>query len=231
MGSRVSGFSREIPALRETTAVNIRLYRFLYNSLWKANFARPITTNVISKTIIKMLAARDQENLTYVHQAAGAAKPLNQGLRQAPPKTPGNKAPKTPFKLPLNDENGIGGIGSLKGGLKVIGKGNENATAGKKGGLGNQNVFVTPMAQKSRAPLGMKTTNAKAKGIQTPAPPKNADLGEKNQKSVSARKSKPRISHAEMTKIDLLADTELDGRDIEYMPPKIKGQALSRAEK
>ena len=107
-----------------------------------------------------MLAARDQENLVHAHQAAGAAKPLNQGLRQAPPKTPGNKVPKTPFKLPLNDENGNGGAGPFKGGLRTIGKGNENAVTGKKGGLGVQNAFITPVAQKSRAPLGMKTTNA-----------------------------------------------------------------------
>lgn len=162
--------------------------------------------------------------MVHAHQAAGAAKPLNQGLRQAPPKTPGNKVPKTPFKLPLNDENGNGGAGPFKGGLRTIGKGNENAVTGKKGGLGVQNAFITPVAQKSRAPLGMKTTNAKAKGIQTPAPPKDGGLGDKNQKSVSARKPKPKVSHAEMTKIDVLGDTELEERDIEYMPPKVQGE-------
>ena len=48
-----------------------------------------------------MFAARaDQENLAYAHQAAAAAKPLNQ---QA--KTPANKAPKTPFRRNQNDEN------------------------------------------------------------------------------------------------------------------------------
>jgi hypothetical protein len=171
-----------------------------------------------------MLAARDQENLVHANQAAGAAKSLNQGLRQAPPKTPGNKVPKTPFKLPLNDENGKQGIAPFNGGLKSVGKGNENERKGKKGGLGNQNAFVTPVAQKNRAPLGMKTTNAKAKGIQTPAPPKDGGFGERNQKSVSARKPKPKVSHAEMTKIDVLGDTELEERDIEYMPPKAQGK-------
>ncbi len=176
-----------------------------------------------------MLAARDQENLVHAHQAAGAAKPLNQGLRPATPKTPGNKIPKTPFKLPLNDENANGGIAPLKGGLKT-GKVNENAATGKKGVLGNQNAFVTPLAQKNRAPLGMKTTNAKAKGIQTPAPPKDGGFGERNQKSVSARKPKPKVSHAEMTRIDVLGDTELEERDIEYMPPKAQGESWSSLE-
>ena len=175
-----------------------------------------------------MLAARDQENLVHAHQAAGAAKPLNQGIRQLPPKTPGNKAPKTPFKLPLNDENGNEGFGAGRGGLKIVGKGNENAMAGKKGGLGGQTGFVTPMAQKSRAPLGIKTTNTKTKAFQTPAPIKEGGLGEKNQKnqkSVSARKVKPRVSHAEMTKLDVLGDYEgFEEREIEYMPPKPKGK-------
>lgn len=91
-----------------------------------------------------MLAARDQENLVHGHQAAAASKPLNQGAKQLAPKTPG-KAPKTPFKLPLNDENNIGGFGAGKGGLKTHGKGNENLLLGAKGGLADKNAFVTPM--------------------------------------------------------------------------------------
>lgn len=91
-----------------------------------------------------MLAVRDQENLVHGHQAAAASKPLNQGAKQLGLKTPG-KAPKTPFKLPLNDENIAGGLGVGKGGLKTLGKGNENTTLGAKGGLGDKNAFVTPM--------------------------------------------------------------------------------------
>ena len=96
-----------------------------------------------------MLAARDQENLVYGHQAAAASKPLNQGTRQLAPKTPG-KAPKTPFKLLLNDENNAGGLGGGKGGLKAHGKGNENMILGAKGGLGDKNAFVTPMGMNYR---------------------------------------------------------------------------------
>lgn len=53
-----------------------------------------------------MFAARaDQENAVHAHQQAAAAKPLNQGIKGLAAKTPGNRAPKTPFKIPLNDEN------------------------------------------------------------------------------------------------------------------------------
>lgn len=78
---------------------------------------------------------------------------------------------------------------------------------------------------RTRAPLGMKTTNAKTKVFQTPAPqPADDDLGKQNQKSVSARKAKPRVSHAEMTKLEVLGDKdELEEREIEYMPPRAKG--------
>lgn len=74
----------------------------------------------------------------------------------------------------------------------------------------------------------MKTTNAKAKAFQTPAPPPaNNDLGKTNQKTVSARKAKPRVSHAEMTKLEVLGDVDvLEEREIEYMPPKAQGWHL-----
>ena len=93
-----------------------------------------------------MLAARDQENLVHGHQQAAASKPLNQSTRQLAPKTPGNKPPKTPFKVPLNDENGPGAFGGGKTGGKVNGRGDENFTiVGKKGGLSDKDAFKTPM--------------------------------------------------------------------------------------
>ena len=95
-----------------------------------------------------MLAARDQENLVHAHQNTAASKPLNQGVRQLPPKTPSNKVSKTPFKLPLNDENGPTVLGGAKTSFKTIGIENDTfLTAGKKGGLGDKNAFVTPMGE------------------------------------------------------------------------------------
>ncbi len=73
----------------------------------------------------------------------------------------------------------------------------------------------------------MKTTNAKTKAFQTPAAPE-ADPGKTNPKSVSARKAKPRVSYAEMTKLERLGGKdEPEEREIEYMPPKPKGEAIA----
>lgn len=80
--------------------------------------------------------------MVHGQQAAAASKPLNQGVRQLAPKTPANRPPKTPFKLPLNDENGKMAFG----GGKTVGRGNENIImTAKKGGFGDKNAFVTPM--------------------------------------------------------------------------------------
>lgn len=92
-----------------------------------------------------MFAARDQENLISGHHTVAASKSLNQSTRTAPPKTPGNKFPKTPLKVPLHDENAPGGYGGAKSVLGTKGKGLENMMTGKKGGLGDKNAFVTPL--------------------------------------------------------------------------------------
>ena len=79
----------------------------------------------------------------------------------------------------------------------------------------------------------MKTTNAKTKAFQTPAPqPTDNGLGKPEQKSASARKAKPRVSHAEMTKLEILGDKDdLEEPEIEYMPPKPKSNVtLKNAE-
>ena len=74
----------------------------------------------------------------------------------------------------------------------------------------------------------MKTTNAKAKAHQTPALPPPEDNGKTKPKSVSARKPKPRVSHAEMTKLEVHGDKdELEEREIEYMPPRVNGNSSS----
>ena len=142
-----------------------------------------------------MFAARaDQENLAYAHQAAAAAKPLNQ---QA--KTPANKAPKTPFRRNQNDEND-----AFQSGFKTT-------KTTKKANL-DPNAFITPAGPRNRAPLGMKTTNAKAK---TPAP---LTIKASAQKTLSPRlrRQKVKIHQAESVQQD-----QDDGvPDIEYMPPR-----------
>jgi hypothetical protein len=82
-----------------------------------------------------MFAARaDQENTIHAHQQAAAAKPLNQAL---------HPAHKTPFKIPLNDENATEQFGKT-GGLKTNGKGNIGLTVGKNGSKLDKSAFVTP---------------------------------------------------------------------------------------
>ena len=98
-----------------------------------------------------MFATRDQENFVHGRQAAAASKPLNQGMRQLPPKTPGNKVPKTPFKLPLNDENGDGGIGAGKTGFKANGT--------------SKNAFVTPLGK-----IGIQDSQSSLADTQSQAP-------------------------------------------------------------
>jgi hypothetical protein len=89
------------------------------------------------------LAANDQENAVRHLQAGAAGKPLNAGIKGFGAKTPGNKAPKTPFKVPLNDENAVGNAG--KSVLQTKGKGSENVLfTSKKGGRLDANAFVTP---------------------------------------------------------------------------------------
>lgn len=172
-----------------------------------------------------MLAARDQENLVHAHQQAAAGKPLNQSIRQLQPKTPGNKAPKTPFRIPLNDENAAHPFPGQKTTLKNIGKDNENIIqTSKKDGKLDKNAFVTPMGPRTRAPLGMKTTNAKAKALETPALTQTKPLQTVKRPSTARTKKKSKITIAqpEPTQTDVLSKEleDDDVPDIEYMPPK-----------
>jgi hypothetical protein len=90
-----------------------------------------------------ILAANDQENVVRNLQVGPAGKALNAGLKGFNAKTPGNKAPKTPFKVPFNDENVVHKAG--KSVLKTNGKGYDNLlkTSQKDGKL-DANAFVTP---------------------------------------------------------------------------------------
>lgn len=164
-----------------------------------------------------MFATRsDQENLIHTHQQAAAAKPLNQGLKGYGTKTPG---PKTPFRVPLNDENAQGGGKSM---LRTNGKGKETlALRGKNGGELDKSTFVTPAGPRNRAPLGMKTTNAKAKAFQTPGPMTGNDKTAKTlQKTVSPRLKRPKVKVHQPEPVAQLEVEDDSEPEIEYMPPK-----------
>lgn len=89
------------------------------------------------------LAAHDQENAVRSLQVGPGGKPLNAGVKGLGAKTPGNKAPKTPYKVPLNDENIF-----TKGGK---GKGNENVLlTTNKGGKLDASAFVTPAGKSNK---------------------------------------------------------------------------------
>lgn len=85
-----------------------------------------------------MLAAHDQENLV-VHRQSGKT----QGNGTLAPKTPGARYPKTPLKIPLNDENGPHAFGGGKSVLqpRARGTGAENALTVSKG---DKSIMVTP---------------------------------------------------------------------------------------
>ena len=77
--------------------------------------------------------------MAFSHQAGAASK------QQLQSKTPGARFPKTPLKVPLNDENGKKGFGG-KSALRTKGGGNENTVTIGKGAisLGKPNM-TTPM--------------------------------------------------------------------------------------
>ncbi|KAK3677514.1 hypothetical protein LTR78_002364 [Recurvomyces mirabilis] len=157
-----------------------------------------------------MFATRNHdENAIHQQQTAAASKPLNQGIKGLAPKTPGNRAPKTPFKAAKNDENaafgktgGKGKDGGLFGDIKTV-KADKSTT------------FVTPAGPRTRAPLGAKTTNAKANLLQTPALPSAT-------KGSATKPASPRLRRAKV-KIHTATSDPLDDDgvpDIEYMPPR-----------
>jgi hypothetical protein len=68
----------------------------------------------------------------------------------------------------------------------------------------------------------MKTTNAKAKGFQTPGPVQQAEL-EKTQKPQTSNRKPKRVIHADTVKLEVHGDeSPLVDRDVEYCPPRPK---------
>ncbi|KAJ4306610.1 hypothetical protein N0V88_001415 [Collariella sp. IMI 366227] len=166
-----------------------------------------------------MLAAHhDQENV-YTHQA-GASK------QQLQAKTPGARYPKTPLKVPLNDENTNHGFGG-KSVLRAKGN-NENILTVGKGGNGiksGKEALVTPAPRTARAPLGNKTTNAKARAThQTPGAKQiGRDIEKTNIRPTSNRRLKQAAPQIEAPKLEVHTDrSPLEEEEIEYAPPKPK---------
>jgi len=92
-----------------------------------------------------MLAAHhDQENVV-AHHHAGASK------QQLQAKTPGMRYPKTPLKVPLNDENAHRGFGGKS--VLQTKSNNENITTVGKGGNG----FAKPGRANLVTPAGMQS--------------------------------------------------------------------------
>lgn len=78
---------------------------------------------------------------------------------------------------------------------------------------------------RNRAPLGMKTTNAKTKGLQTPVPPLGTVKPEKTNKKTSTQRIKKIVSPVQQSQPNVQTkDPEDEVPDIEYMPPKPKGK-------
>lgn len=155
-----------------------------------------------------MFAARvDQENAIHARQTAAASKPLNQGILGA--KTPGKLAPKTPHKVPLNDENEADKYGGKGTGKKGLG-------GKQQGGKIEKNLFQTPAPRGDRPALGFKTTNLRATSFQTPAP---KTLGPSPLKTVRRTGGKAKLQiHKEVKE----AEPEIDwaNEEIQYIPPR-----------
>lgn len=144
----------------------------------------------------------DQENLTTSHQTTAANKPLNQSIRSLQPKTPGNNL-KTPFRG-RNDENTFINIGKSA-----------------------KNTFVTPgpaPRTAARAPLGAKTTNAKAQAFQTPAPGARTNKPEQTAKKASSTRRTTKKKIYVETEQSIQPETrelEQDEPDFGCAPPPI----------
>ncbi|KAG5929402.1 hypothetical protein E4U42_005974 [Claviceps africana] len=162
-----------------------------------------------------MLAThRDLENVVHSHQQAA--------IKQQP-KTPGARYPKTPGNHGRNDENApntILGKAGLASGARLGGTG--KLAMGKATG---PHPAVTPMENRSRAPLGNKTTNAKAKNAQ-PAGVKDIvrDIERTQAKPTSSRRLKKQPANLQPVKLnvqpDILDDADDELPKPEYAPPR-----------
>lgn len=153
-----------------------------------------------------MLAAhQDQEN-RIAHQAGNAK-------QQLPAKTPGALYPKTPLKVPLNDENTT----RVFAGKGTIAKGANSLTKG------NRAAMMTPAPRTGRAPLGNKTTNAKARAAQQTGGGKElgGDL-KSTVKPTTTLRQKQAAPQTQDPKLDVHVDIKPkneEEEEVEYCPP------------
>ncbi|EFX05294.1 hypothetical protein CMQ_3363 [Grosmannia clavigera kw1407] len=183
-----------------------------------------------------MLAAHDQENRLIGHSLGGAS-----GKQQAlQPKTPGAKFPKTPLKkMPFNDQNGATRLAagrSVLGGRLGGGIENMQQTVGKAGKAG---VLATPREPRTvRAPLGNKTTNAKAQTLYQHQQQQLQKQGVKERikeieksaqqaQPTSTRRARVISPRVNPSKLSVLNDKRAGGRgdrdnaEVEYAPPPV----------
>ncbi|KAK3359238.1 hypothetical protein B0T25DRAFT_91114 [Lasiosphaeria hispida] len=163
-----------------------------------------------------MLAAHHNQENVYTHQA-GASK------QQLQAKTPGARYPKTPLKVPLNDENTHHGFGG-KSILRTKGN-NENIATTGRGGKSGKASMVTPAEPRTvRAPLGNKTTNAKARTTQQTGGVKDIirELEKTTINPSTTLRPKQAALQAESSKLEVHTDRNPldDEEDVEYAPPR-----------
>ncbi|ATY66499.1 hypothetical protein A9K55_000902 [Cordyceps militaris] len=156
-----------------------------------------------------MLAAhRDQENLVHAHQSSAKQQP----------KTPGPKYPKTPLgRFARNDENVPTAFANKNFGAGTI-KNTANGKAMAKPAT-QKHALATPLGNNSRAPLGNKTTNAKARPNQS-ANGKVKPI-ESSQSKPGAQRPKVRQHEPAASKFEVQPDLEdrRDEQEPEYAPP------------
>lgn len=158
-----------------------------------------------------MLAAhRDQENLVHSHQV-----PSKQQL-----KTPGARYPKTPSRFGQNDENAPNAFAGKTGlgGTKQFGGNDKTAMKAN----GTRQALVTPNTR-NRAPLGNKTTNAKARPGQAGGVKDIVKELEKTQLKPTTHK--PKQISVDMAPIEFKVRNEpksTEEEEPEYAPPKPK---------
>jgi hypothetical protein len=150
----------------------------------------------------------EKENVLHVGPQFLHARTSVLGGKAAQAQTPGiggSKFPKTPMRIPLNDDSGTGARMPM---------------TAKKSAL-NQTVrstpFITPAGTK-RQPLGGKDTNKRSMRRTPLSGGKGSGKGNKLQFPSHV---KPSESKAE-TKAKVVGDDD-DISDVEYIPPPVKG--------